>query len=63
MPVALKVAQWAEDPRFEREVGLLSRVHHPSLPQLLDRGWWRSSTGEVYPYLVMEWISVTERGS
>jgi serine/threonine protein kinase len=56
MPVALKVAQWAEDPRFEREVGLLSRLHHPSLPKLLDRGWWRSSTGEVYPYVVMEWI-------
>ncbi|HVG63038.1 MAG TPA: serine/threonine-protein kinase [Hyalangium sp.] len=55
-PVALKVAQSAEDPRFEREVGLLSRVQHPSLPQLLDRGWWTSSTGAVHPYVVIEWI-------
>jgi hypothetical protein len=55
-PVALKVAQGANDPRFEREVGLLSRVEHPSLPQLLDRGWWTSSTGAVHPYVVMEWI-------
>ncbi len=55
-PVALKVAQCAEDPRFAREVGLLSLVHHPSLPELLDRGWWRASTGAVHPYVVMEWI-------
>jgi hypothetical protein len=55
-PVALKVAQCADDPRFGREVGLLSRVQHPSLPQLLDRGWWRASTGAVHPYVVMEWI-------
>jgi eukaryotic-like serine/threonine-protein kinase len=55
-PVALKVAQCADDPRFEREVGLLSRVQHPSLTQLLDRGWWTASTGAVHPYVVMEWI-------
>jgi predicted Ser/Thr protein kinase len=55
-PVALKVAQCPDDPRFVREVGLLSRVQHPSLPQLLDRGWWRASTGAVHPYIAMEWI-------
>jgi hypothetical protein len=55
-PVALKVAQGANDPRFEREVGLLSRVRHPSVPQLLDRGWWKASTGTAHPYVVMEWI-------
>jgi predicted Ser/Thr protein kinase len=55
-PVALKVAQRADDPRFEREVGLLSLFQHPALPRLLDRGSWRSSTGAVHPYFVMEWI-------
>jgi hypothetical protein len=55
-PVALKVAQCADDPRFVREVGLLGGVQHPSLPRLLDRGWWRASTGAAHPYIVMEWI-------
>jgi eukaryotic-like serine/threonine-protein kinase len=55
-PVALKLAVFPSDPRFVREVELLTRVHHPSVPQLLDRGWWRSADGAVHPYLVMEWI-------
>jgi predicted Ser/Thr protein kinase len=55
-PVALKVAQRADDPRFMREVGLLSRFQHPSLPQLLDQGLWKSSTGAMHPYFAMEWI-------
>ncbi len=55
-PVALKVAQGANDPRFEREVGLLSRVRHPSVPRLLDRGWWKASSGTAHPYVVMEWV-------
>ena len=55
-PVALKVAQCAEDPRFAREAGLLGGVQHPSLPGLLDRGCWTSSTGARHPYVVMEWI-------
>jgi eukaryotic-like serine/threonine-protein kinase len=55
-PVALKVAVFAYDPRFVREAGLLSRIHHPSVPQLLDRGWWVAGPEAAYPYLVMEWI-------
>ncbi|KFE67208.1 serine/threonine protein kinase [Hyalangium minutum] len=53
-PVALKVAKWPEDPRFERETEALQRSHHPSIPRYEDRGVWTSSTGENYPYLVME---------
>ncbi|WP_224244427.1 serine/threonine-protein kinase [Hyalangium gracile] len=55
-PVALKLALFAFDPRFLREVELLSRTRHPSVPDLLDRGWWHSSEGRTHPYLVMEWI-------
>jgi serine/threonine protein kinase len=55
-PVALKLALMPYDPRFVREVELLSRTHHPSVPQLFDRGWWTSDAGVVHPYLVMEWI-------
>ncbi|HYI01495.1 serine/threonine-protein kinase [Hyalangium sp.] len=55
-PVALKLALIPYDPRFVREAELLSRVHHPSVPQLFDRGWWTSDAGVVHPYLVMEWI-------
>jgi serine/threonine protein kinase len=55
-PVALKLAVFPYDPRFVREVELLSRIHHPSVPQLLDRGWWTSDAGWGHPYLVMEWI-------
>lgn len=53
-PVAFKVAKWPEDPRFERETEVLQRSHHPSIPRYEDRGVWTSSTGESYPYLVME---------
>ena len=55
-PVALKVAQRADDPRIMREVGGLARVQHPSLPRLLDKGEWKSSTGAMHPYFAMEWI-------
>jgi hypothetical protein len=54
--VALKLALFAYDPRFLREVELLSRTHHPSVPELLDRGWWLSGSGSSHPYLVMEWV-------
>ncbi|MFL5346457.1 MAG: serine/threonine-protein kinase [Hyalangium sp.] len=57
VPVALKVAVFAYDPRFLREVELLSRTRHPSVPQLLDRGWWTTDSGRVHPYLVMEWVN------
>ncbi len=54
--VALKLALFAYDPRFLREVELLSRVHHPAVPELLDRGWWTTDEGCVHPYLVMQWV-------
>jgi predicted Ser/Thr protein kinase len=56
LPVALKMAVFAYDPRFIREVELLSRLHHPSVPQLLDRGWWHAGPQAIHPYLVMEWV-------
>jgi len=56
-PVALKVAHYAWDARFGREAELLSRVSHPSIPRLLERGVLRqAATGGEYPYLVMEWV-------
>lgn len=55
-PVALKLAAFANDPRFAREVGLLSRFHHPSMPRLLDWGWWSAGPGMQHPYLVLEWV-------
>jgi eukaryotic-like serine/threonine-protein kinase len=55
-PVALKVAQFASDVRFVREVELLSRLRHPSIPRLVDRGWWRAGTGALHPFLAMEWV-------
>jgi predicted Ser/Thr protein kinase len=54
-PVALKVAVHPEDPRFEREAGLLSRLDHTSVPQLYARGEWRQGE-KAFPYLVMEWV-------
>jgi serine/threonine protein kinase len=55
-PVALKIAVFPSDPRFHREVELLSRNHHPGMPQLLDQGWWHASPEVAHPYFVMEWI-------
>jgi hypothetical protein len=55
-PVALKVAKYPFDPRFEREGEVLSRMRHPNVPRLLDRGWWRGPDGQPYPFLVMEWV-------
>lgn len=57
--VALKVALYPWDPRFMREVGLLSLVHHPSVPRLLGQGFWKHPSGAVYPFIVMEWIEGT----
>jgi hypothetical protein len=53
---ALKLAVYPGDPRFEREVELLSRIRHPSVPRLLDSGLWRHPLGRVYPFVVMEWV-------
>jgi predicted Ser/Thr protein kinase len=55
-PVALKIAVFPSDPRFGREVELLSRNHHPGMPQLLDHGSWHASDEVAHPYVVMEWI-------
>jgi hypothetical protein len=54
-PVALKVAVHPEDPRFTREVALLSRLRHPNIPALRAHGQWKDTEG-TYPYLVMQWI-------
>jgi hypothetical protein len=55
-PVALKVAMMPGDPRFAQEAELLRRIHHPSIPRLEDAGEWQHASGEVYPYLAMEWL-------
>ncbi|MDY7226666.1 serine/threonine protein kinase [Hyalangium rubrum] len=54
--VALKVAWYPSDPRFQREVELLSRLRHGNVPQLMGHGEWKSEDGVAYPYLVMEWV-------
>jgi hypothetical protein len=54
-PAALKLAIYPADPRFEREVELLLRIRHPSVPRLLDAGRWSDGLGRVHPFLVMEW--------
>ncbi|HEX8701883.1 MAG TPA: serine/threonine-protein kinase, partial [Myxococcaceae bacterium] len=54
--VALKLAVHPEDPRFEREVNLLSRLRHPNVPSHLGHGVWRLPGGAEHPYLAMQWI-------
>jgi serine/threonine protein kinase len=58
-PVALKMALFPWDPRFMREVGLLSLVHHPSIPRLLGHGFWQHPSGSFFPFIVMEWVEGT----
>jgi serine/threonine protein kinase len=58
-PVALKVALLPWDARFAREVELLSRLSHPSIPRLLDRGVPQPASGAEYPFFVMEWVQGT----
>jgi serine/threonine protein kinase len=55
-PVALKLALLPGDPRFAREVHLLSLFDHPSIPQLLGQGVWQAPGGTRHPYLVMQWV-------
>jgi hypothetical protein len=55
-PVALKVALLPNDPRMGREAELLSRLRHPSIPRLWDRGEWEHPIGTRHPYVVMEWV-------
>jgi tRNA A-37 threonylcarbamoyl transferase component Bud32 len=56
VPLALKIAMAPNDQRLVREGELLSRVHHSSIPGLVDRGVWHSVEGLAYPYVVMQWI-------
>jgi serine/threonine protein kinase len=58
-PVALKLALLPKNPRFAREVELLSRVQHPSIPRLYEHGEWQHPSGTLYPYLAMEWVDGT----
>jgi serine/threonine protein kinase len=55
-PVALKLALYPGDERFAREVELLSRLRHPSVPRLVDHGSWQQPGGLPHPYLAMEWV-------
>ncbi|MBN1204174.1 MAG: protein kinase, partial [Myxococcaceae bacterium] len=55
-PVALKLALLPRDPRFAREVELLSCVRHPSVPRLWEHGEWQHPGGARYPFLVMDWV-------
>ncbi|HEX8703154.1 MAG TPA: serine/threonine-protein kinase, partial [Myxococcaceae bacterium] len=55
-PGALKVSLSAWNWRMEREVELLSRLSHPSIPRLLDRGGPQQPSGNEYPFFVMEWV-------
>ena len=53
-PGALKVSLSAWNWRMEREVELLSRLNHPSIPRLLDRGGPQLPARGEYPFFVME---------
>jgi serine/threonine protein kinase len=58
-PGALKVSLERWNWRMEREVELLSRLSHPGIPRLLDRGGKHSPSGDEYPFFVMEWVEGT----
>ena len=58
-PVALKLARYPWDARLGREAELLSRVSHPGIPRLLDRGVLRHASGAEYPWFTMEWVEGT----
>jgi serine/threonine protein kinase len=55
-PGALKVSLLRWGWRMEREVELLSRLSHPGIPRLLDRGGPKPPAGAEYPFFVMEWV-------
>jgi serine/threonine protein kinase len=58
-PVALKVALHLWDWRMAREAELLSRVSHPSIPRLLDRGGVLHTAESEHAWFVMEWVDGT----
>lgn len=58
--VALKIVHGASHSRsrqrrFEHEVRLLARLHHPGIAQILDAGVASSAQGDI-PYLTMELV-------
>ncbi|HEX8704239.1 MAG TPA: serine/threonine-protein kinase [Myxococcaceae bacterium] len=55
-PVALKLSLLPWNERLVREAKLLSRLNHPGLPRLLDRGTLLHPCGAEYPFLVMQWV-------
>jgi len=58
-PGALKASLSAWNWRMEREVELLSRLSHPGIPRLLDRGGPQLPSRGEYPFFVMEWVEGT----
>ncbi|SEN31835.1 Protein kinase domain-containing protein [Stigmatella aurantiaca] len=55
--VALKLARYPNDLRFEREAELLTRIRHPHVPRLLGQGTWKGGLhGDTHPYVVMQWV-------
>ena len=54
--VALKMSLFPWEPRFMRELGLLSLVNHPCVPRLLGHGFWQHPDGAFFPFVVMEWV-------
>jgi len=55
-PVALKFSRYPWDMRFMREAELLSRLSHPGIPRLLDRGVARHVSGVEHAWFAMEWV-------
>jgi serine/threonine protein kinase len=47
------------DARFAREAELLSRLSHPSIPRLLERGALHPPSGAEYPFIAIEWVEGT----
>jgi hypothetical protein len=56
---ALKLANYPDDPRFEREAEMLLRIHSPYVPRYHDRGSWIGARGQRYPYVVMQLVQGT----
>jgi serine/threonine protein kinase len=55
-PVALKLSLFPDDARFGREVELLARLNHPSIPRLLGCGVVRLPSGAQHHWFVMDWV-------
>lgn len=55
VPLALKLLRWTSPELlrgFQREVAILSSIHHPNIAGLIDSG----TTDKNTPYLVMEYV-------